>query len=52
MAAFTRYAASLITWERPEELAAIFDVVEQPFAQGEEDAKDAVATCFLEVLLN
>lgn len=52
IAEFSRYAEDLIKQCRIEELKSIFDAVEQLMTDGDKAVKDAIATCFLENLIN
>ncbi len=49
---FSRHVVRLITEDRKKNLAPIFSVIEQLMTEGDDEVKDAVATCFLENLIN
>ena len=54
MGAFTHYVCELLAAREPPsaELRAIFEMIEDLMVRGDEEVKDAVATCFLENLQN
>jgi hypothetical protein len=49
---FSDYVADLINQDRLEALPGIFDLIEQLMVEGDDEVRTAVATCFLENLLN
>ena len=52
MSAFSSYVEDLVAKNRTENLKPIFDLIEQLMNDGDQTVKDAVATCFLENLIN
>lgn len=52
MAAFSHYVVDLIGSGHLGSLDVIFDLVERFLQEGDQEVQDAVATCFLENLLN
>jgi hypothetical protein len=52
MSEFSKYAADLIQNGQFANLPVVFDVAERLMVEGDNEVKDAVATCFLENLLN
>jgi hypothetical protein len=52
IAALSEYVRECITEDRTQELPAIFALIEEFMTRGDEEVRDATATCFLENLLN
>ena len=52
VAAFSQYVVGLIKEGNLDGLGAIFQMVEQVMDEGDPTARDAIATCFLENLIN
>ena len=52
VAEFSRYVMDLVRTDELANLPAIFDLVERLMIDGDNEVQDAVATCFLENLLN
>ncbi len=52
MTAFSRYVSDLIAQGNTHDLPAIFNLIEKLMVEGDEQVKDAAATCFIENLLN
>jgi hypothetical protein len=52
VAEFSRFASDLIIEGRIEDLREIFALIEELIVNGDEDVKDAIATCFVENLAN
>jgi hypothetical protein len=52
IAAFSRYVKDQIDQGKSDSLKKIFDLIEGLLADGDQEVRNAVATCFLENLLN
>ncbi|MBD3388146.1 MAG: hypothetical protein GF414_04315 [Candidatus Altiarchaeales archaeon] len=52
MAALSRYIAARIANEHFDDLGGVFDLIELLLREGDQEVKDATATCFLENLAN
>lgn len=52
MAAFCSFTINQINKGQTQKLQMIFDLIEHLMVNGDQDVKNAVATCFLENLLN
>lgn len=52
MGALSSYVEGLAVENRQESLRPIFNLAERLMGEGDEEVKDAVATCFLENLIN
>jgi hypothetical protein len=49
---FTDYVSDLIEQGETKDLPRIFTFIEKLIVEGDQDVKDAAATCFLENLIN
>jgi hypothetical protein len=52
ISAFSDYVGEQINQGKRDNLKTIFDLIEELLTDGDQDVKDAVATCFLENLVN
>jgi len=52
VAAFSDYVGYQINQGKRDNLKTIFDLIEELLTDGDQDVKDAAATCFLENLIN
>ena len=52
IAEFAHFVIDLIKGRQTEDLPGIFDIIEELMVDGDENVRTAVATCFLENLLN